>query len=70
MFFLLKLPTKLGYGDVTMHALSNTGLRVHFSSYGQWSISPFPSPLFSLQVGHSCLSVLPLSLDKNIVHAS
>ena len=37
---------------------------------GKWTIGPrmkiflFPSPLFLSQVGHSRLSVLPLSLDQ------
>ena len=36
----------------------------------KWKPKPFPSPLSSSQVGHSCLIVYLSSLTKNIVHAS
>ena len=39
-----------------------TQLELHTQTF--FSFSPFPSPLSSSRIGHSCLSVLPLLLNK------
>ena len=45
-----------------LFACTNTGLRVHFSSDGRWSISSFPSPLFFVTgrtLSSECFTFLP-----------
>ena len=65
--FFLSVPVRHTnlYLPVRLYAL-----RVHILSKGQYSYSPFPSPLFQSQVGHSLIRQLPspLSPKMNCMH--
>ena len=70
----VSISPRMKYGHATARHLSmgktNYALRVHISSEGWWSYSPFPSPLFQSQVGHFLIRQVAslLSPKLNCIH--